>query len=64
LESGGRISRLQAIELASINLRKLLCRNGNKGKSELVATQKGDLLSFESKVVAVISPVRGMVDIF
>jgi hypothetical protein len=64
LESGGRISQSQAIGLASINLRKLLCRNGNKGAAELVATQKGDLLSFESKVVAVISPVRGMVDIF
>ncbi|KAI0253986.1 hypothetical protein BJV78DRAFT_1280411 [Lactifluus subvellereus] len=64
LESGGRISRPQAIALGSTNLRKLLSGDGNKGATELVATQKGDLLSFESKVVAVISSVRGIVDIF
>jgi hypothetical protein len=50
--------------LASTNLRKLLGGSRNEGATELVATQKGDLLSFESKVVAVISSVRGIVDIF
>jgi hypothetical protein len=50
--------------MASTNLRKLLCGNSHEGTIDLVATQGGDLLSFESKVVAVISSVRGTVDLF
>ncbi|KAH9040638.1 carbohydrate esterase family 9 protein [Lactarius pseudohatsudake] len=61
LESGGHISKPEAIALASTNLKKLL---GGNGATDLVATQGGDLLSFESKVVAVISSVRGTVDLF
>jgi hypothetical protein len=34
------------------------------GASDLVATQGGDLFSFESKVVGIISPRRGYVDLF
>jgi len=34
------------------------------GTSDLVATHGGDLFSFESKVVGVISPRRGYVDLF
>ncbi|KAH9061388.1 carbohydrate esterase family 9 protein [Lactarius vividus] len=64
LESGGLISKPEAIALASTNLKKLLGVNGHKGATDLVATQGGDLLSFESKVVAVISSVRGTVDLF
>jgi hypothetical protein len=64
LESGGLISKPEAIALASTNLKKLLGGNRQKGTTDLVATQGGDLLSFESKVVAVISSVRGTVDIF
>ncbi|KAF8274395.1 carbohydrate esterase family 9 protein [Lactarius quietus] len=64
LESGGLISKPEAIALASTNLQKLLGGNRQKGTTDLVATQGGDLLSFESKLVAVISPVRGSVDIF
>lgn len=34
------------------------------GASDLVATQGGDLLSFGSKIVSVISPSRASVDLF
>ncbi|KAH9083405.1 carbohydrate esterase family 9 protein [Lactarius deliciosus] len=64
LESGGHISKPEAIALASTNIKKLLGGNEHKGATDLVATQGGDLLSFESKVVAVISSVRGTVDLF
>ncbi|KAI0297178.1 carbohydrate esterase family 9 protein [Russula brevipes] len=67
LEAGGRVSKLQALALASTNLDKLL-GGGDvtraSGASDLVATQGGDLLSFESKVVGVISPRRKSVDLF
>ncbi|KAI0305776.1 carbohydrate esterase family 9 protein [Multifurca ochricompacta] len=64
LEAGGRISRSQAIALASTNLKKLLSGNRDNNTLDLVATQGGDLLSLESKVVAVILPARGVVDFF
>lgn len=64
LESGGQISKPEAIALASTNLKKLLSRNRDNGVIDLVATQGGDLLSFESKVVAIISSVRRTVDLF
>jgi len=66
LEAGGRISKLQALALASNNLEKLLGGNAElaSGASDLVATQGGDLFSFGSKIVGVISPRRGSVDLF
>ena len=56
----------QALALASTNLEKLLGNDAGAalGASDLVVTQGGDLLSFESKVVGVISPRRGSVDLF
>ena len=60
LESDGSISKEQAIELVSTNVETLL---GGVDEGELVATRGGDLLEF-SKVVSVISPRRGVVDIF
>ncbi|TFY72584.1 hypothetical protein EVG20_g397 [Dentipellis fragilis] len=64
LESGGRISKPAALALASTNLEKLLGGEVEiEGLSELVATEGGDLLQFESKVVAVISPRRKLVDL-
>ena len=63
--SDGRLSKADTLALASTNLEKLL---GGKGTSEsahdLVATKGGDLLDFESKIVAVISCRRGLVDLF
>jgi hypothetical protein len=66
LEAGGRISKVQALALASTNLEQLLgCDPGGaSGTSDLVATRGGDLLSLESKVVGIISPRRGSVDLF
>lgn len=65
LEADGRISKAQALSLASTNLEKLL---GSKveaaGLSDLVATEGGDLLSMEAKVVGVLSARRGVVDLF
>lgn len=62
MEADGEISKADAIALASSNLEKLL---GLKSvSSDLVATSGGTLLDFESKVVAVVSGNRGVVDLF
>ncbi|KAM5544023.1 hypothetical protein V8D89_002640, partial [Ganoderma adspersum] len=63
LEAGEAISKAQAIALVSTNVEKLLGIERDSGETELVATSGGDLLEF-SKVVAVISPTRGVVDVF
>ncbi|PIL26888.1 hypothetical protein GSI_10026 [Ganoderma sinense ZZ0214-1] len=63
LEAGGTISKAQAITLVSTNVEKLLGVERDADETELVATSGGDLLGF-SKVVAVISPMRGVVDVF
>jgi hypothetical protein len=64
LDAGGSISKAQAIAIASTNVAKLL---GGKvvvaDDYELVATEGGDLLDFSSKVKAIISPRRGLVDL-
>ncbi|KAN0129749.1 carbohydrate esterase family 9 protein [Lactarius tabidus] len=66
LEAGGRISKVQALALASTNLEVLLGGDveGAWRTSDLVATHGGDLFSFESKVVGILSPRRGFVDLF
>ena len=63
LESGDTISKAQAIALVSTNVEKLLGIERDPDETELVVTTGGDLLEY-SKVVAVISPSRGVVDIF
>lgn len=50
--------------MASSNVERLLGVPVDPYNSDLVATAGGDLLSFEGKVVAVISPRRGRVDFF
>ncbi|KAJ2989664.1 hypothetical protein NUW54_g8708 [Trametes sanguinea] len=62
LESDGAIRKAEAIALASVNVESLLGVKTDGLESDLVATQGGDLLDF-SKVVAVISPRRGVVDL-
>ncbi|VDB95544.1 unnamed protein product [Peniophora sp. CBMAI 1063] len=65
LEANGSISRTQALALGSVILEFLLGVNsGAPGMRELVATDGGDLLQFESKVVGIISPARRRVDLF
>ena len=51
--------------LATTNLEKLLGSKGANAQSthDLVATKGGELLDFGSKVVAIISPRKGTVDL-
>ncbi|KAI0643981.1 carbohydrate esterase family 9 protein [Trametes meyenii] len=62
LEANGTLSKAEALALASSNVEQLLGVATDSMQSDLVATQGGDLLEF-SKVVAVISPRRGIVDV-
>lgn len=63
LEAG--LSKEQALALASTNLETLLGVDaGATELGELVATEGGELFGMESKVAAVISPRRGVVDMF
>jgi len=69
LEADGEISRSDTYALVSTNLERLLgirSEDSSSGSSlrDLVATKHGDLLSFEGKVVGVISPSRALVDLF
>ena len=77
VEAGDKLSKAQALMLGSVNMEKLLGggeeddlesdvgdSEGSIWKGELVATVGGDLLEFGSKVVAVVSARRGLVDIF
>ncbi|THH10380.1 hypothetical protein EW145_g1372 [Phellinidium pouzarii] len=64
IEAGGRISRSEAIALASTNVERLLGVDSKTALlGDLVATEGGDLLDIESKVVGVISPRRAQVDL-
>ncbi|KAJ7164020.1 carbohydrate esterase family 9 protein [Mycena crocata] len=62
LATGGNMSRAEALALGSTHVAMLL---GVKPatKWDLVAARGGDLLSFSSKVVAILSPRRGLVDL-
>ncbi|PIL36090.1 hypothetical protein GSI_01750 [Ganoderma sinense ZZ0214-1] len=53
-----------AFALATVNLAKLLGLEYDRGLHDLVATVGGDLLDYEGKVIAVISPRRETVDVF
>ncbi|KAF7317119.1 Carbohydrate esterase family 9 protein [Mycena chlorophos] len=67
LAAGGKITRSQAFALVSTNVEKLLTGTEVNGhERDLVATQGSgdDLLGFGSKVVAVLSPRRKLVDLF
>ncbi|EJF61654.1 composite domain of metallo-dependent hydrolase [Dichomitus squalens LYAD-421 SS1] len=62
LESNGALSKADALALASVNLEKLLGVKADSVRGDLVVTRGGDLLEF-SKVVAIISPRRRVVDL-
>ncbi|KAI0329713.1 hypothetical protein GY45DRAFT_1361902 [Cubamyces sp. BRFM 1775] len=65
LDAGpGVLSKHKALALASVNVERLLGIEIDPEDRDLVATVGGDLLDFEGKVVAVISPRQGAVDIF
>ncbi|KAJ7116414.1 carbohydrate esterase family 9 protein [Mycena epipterygia] len=64
LAMGGGMSKAEVLALGSTNVAKLLgAKAPMKFNQDLVATLGGDLLSFNSKVVAVLSPGRGLVDL-
>ncbi|KAI0828485.1 carbohydrate esterase family 9 protein [Trametes gibbosa] len=62
LEANGSISKAEALALASTNVETLLGVKTESVDADLVATRGGDLLDF-SKVVAIISSRRGVVDV-
>ncbi|KAI0779702.1 hypothetical protein C8Q74DRAFT_1447183 [Fomes fomentarius] len=65
LDAGpGLLDKGGAFALASSSVEKLLGLDLNTGEHDLVATAGGDLLDYEGKVIAVISPRRKLVDIF
>lgn len=55
------MSGIQALALGSVNLERLL--GVNHPNHDLVATKGGRFLGFEGKVVGIISPSRGVVDL-
>jgi hypothetical protein len=58
------LGREAALALVSTNVDVLLGVKVEPAEADLVATSGGDLLSFEGKVVAIISPRRRLVDVF
>ncbi|KAH8116645.1 composite domain of metallo-dependent hydrolase [Phellopilus nigrolimitatus] len=64
LESFGSITKTQALELVSSNLETLLGLNVDPELTDLVATETGDIFDFEGKVVGIISPRKGAVNLF
>ncbi|KAF7330339.1 Carbohydrate esterase family 9 protein [Mycena venus] len=62
LESGGSVSKEAALAMASSNIEKLL--GVQSRASEFAVTQGGDLFSLDSKVIAMVSSKRGVVDLF
>ncbi|KAJ8582701.1 composite domain of metallo-dependent hydrolase [Rhizopogon salebrosus TDB-379] len=63
LESDGKISKEQALALGSVNLEKLLGIPPSRSSGDLVVTRGGTLLDFEAKVIGIIAPRRGFVDL-
>jgi hypothetical protein len=63
LESDGKISKEQALALGSVNLEKLLGVPPSRSSGDLVVTRGGTLLDFEAKVIGIIAPRRGFVDL-
>ncbi|KAJ7510331.1 hypothetical protein B0H11DRAFT_1958549 [Mycena galericulata] len=64
LESGGSVSKAAALSMASSNIEKLLGIDSAGGNTEYSVTSGGDIFSFESKIVAIVSAKRGVVDLF
>ena len=66
--SNGRVSKVQALEIASTNIDSLLGLDAEDDKGvdagALVVTKGGDLLDFEGKVVAVLQKDVGFVHLF
>lgn len=63
MDSGGKIVEEQAITMASKNLEILLGVSGKDEDADLVATMGSGLLDPSSRVVSIISPRGGKVDL-
>jgi hypothetical protein len=61
--ASGNMTKEEVLALGSTNIVKLLTSRVQHEQGDMVATRGGDLLDFGSKVVAVLSPSRGLVDI-
>lgn len=64
IDSNGLISEEAALDMATTNIEGLLGVTRNAWDSDMVAIKGGELLSFEGKVVAVMSRRRKVVDLF
>ncbi|KAJ6553541.1 composite domain of metallo-dependent hydrolase [Mycena vulgaris] len=64
LESGGSVSKEAALAMASSNIETLLGVRSAGESAEFAVTRGGDLFSLDSKVVAMVSSKRGVVDLF
>ncbi|KAH9935455.1 uncharacterized protein B0H18DRAFT_975763 [Fomitopsis serialis] len=65
LDAGGEISKEDALALGSTNVEVLLGGDvETDGLHDLVVTEGGDILDMQSKVIAIISPTRQLVEIF
>ncbi|PPQ63495.1 hypothetical protein CVT24_005152 [Panaeolus cyanescens] len=62
IDSGNRLSKEQALALGTTNMRRLLGLDISDHDLDLVATRGGDLLNQGSRVVAIISAQRKMVE--
>ena len=65
--SDGRVSKIQAFEIASTNVDSLLgltAKDDDEETGALVATKGGDFLGFEGKVVAVLQKELGVIHLF
>ena len=63
-ESDGRITVTEALNMASSNIEKLLGIKPQFVNQDLVVVSGGGPFSFESKAIGMISPRRGVVDLF
>ncbi|KZT72052.1 carbohydrate esterase family 9 protein [Daedalea quercina L-15889] len=63
LDAGRAISKEEAIALGSTNVEILLGGDIDTDGHDMVVTEGGDILDMQSKVVAVVSPARQLVDL-
>ncbi|KAL5535942.1 hypothetical protein ACEPAF_4036 [Sanghuangporus sanghuang] len=65
IEAGGQISESDALAIASTNVERLLGVDvDTSSQRDLVVTKGGGLLNIEAKVVGIISPRRGQIELF
>lgn len=58
MDSGTKLSKEEAFAIGSSNIRRLLGVEVGEHLTDLIVTRNGDLLSSESKVIAILSPQR------